>query len=139
MKQGHQPKQLILFSGDFPASDDGPFRWLDSKEGNKINGIFGRTLRGWSPMLSRISVYLRTYLESSSSRLTMFAPTWSVSATTSGFGILKLRLSERSTAERESFLWRTPKASNADCSVRSEETMKKQIAEKGTIRLQDQV
>jgi hypothetical protein len=49
--------------------------------------------------------------------LTTFARTWSVSATPLGFGILKLRLSERRIGGRGCSLWRTPEA--GDCADRT--------------------
>jgi hypothetical protein len=45
--------------------------------------------------------------------LTTFARTWSVLATQSGFGILKLRLSEHGTEGRGCSLWRTPEAGDS--------------------------
>ena len=60
--------------------------------------------------MARVGLSLRMYLESSPLPPTTSARIWSVSATASGFGILKLWLSARRIGERESFLWRTPDA-----------------------------
>jgi hypothetical protein len=75
-----------------------------------MNDISGRNFRGWSEKLNRLGLWVKTYLESSPLPRTTFVRIWSGKATPSGFFVMKLRLSERYTAERESSLWRTPDA-----------------------------
>ena len=100
-------QQLTLFTGDSPASLS---VWQVTKTGQKTLAISGQNFRALSPSLCRVGWLLKTYLESFVSQLTQFVPTWSVKATPSGYGIMKLRLSARNTGENESFLWRTPTA-----------------------------
>ena len=102
-------RQLMLFMEDFLA-DDSRSVWLESRKGQVIPVTSGRSFRGWSGSLDRVGYWLKTYLEYSSSRRTGYAPTWSVKATVSGFGIMKLRLSEHRTDGSGCFLWRTPDA-----------------------------
>jgi hypothetical protein len=82
---------------------------------------------------------VRTFLESCALPLTTFARTWSVSATPSGFSILKLRLSERGTEGQGCSLWRTPKADDPNHGPASEAGMTRRIEKGQSIRLQDQV
>lgn len=100
-------EQLALFPADFPAS---LFPWLESKKGKTTTGICGRKCSELSESLRRIGSSVRTYLESCELPLPMLYRTWSVKAITSSCLILKLRLSERRTAESESHLWATPRA-----------------------------
>ena len=67
-----------------------------------------------------------------------FAGTWSVKATTLGFGILKLRLSARNTEGNASFLWRTPDA-HCDRGFRKTETFLKRVERGMPLQLNDQV
>ena len=99
-------QQSMLFQVDSPVS---PFLWPVSKKGKRTTDIYGPKCFASSESLNRITSSVRMYLESSTSRLTRFVPTWSVKATKSGFLILKLRLSERRTGESGSRLWPTPK------------------------------
>ena len=105
-----ESRQLTLFTEDSLAS---PSPWLVSRKDGTTIDTYGLNFRGWSEKLGRFGWLLRTYLESCTLPLTTYARTWSVSATKSGFGILKLRLSERSTDGRELPLWPTPKSGDA--------------------------
>lgn len=106
-------EQLTLF---MEGSHVSPSPWLvTGKDGTTI-GTCGLSFRGWSERLDRVGWLLRTFLGSLPLPPMMSARIWSVSATASGFGILKLWLSGRRTGGRESFLWRiwaTPKAGDA--------------------------
>ena len=130
-------RQLMLFMEDFLA-DDSRSVWLESRKGQVIPVTSGRSFRGWSGSLDRVGYWLKTYLEYSSSRRTGYAPTWSVKATVSGFGIMKLRLSAHHTEGNEYFLWRTPDAHcyrGASSKERYEMKLKKGLP----ISLNDQV
>lgn len=115
MQNPSQSNQLTLFTEDSldPAS---PSPWLvTGKDGMTLDSC-GLSFRGWSKRLARVGWLLRTFLESLPLPPTTSARIWSVSATASGFGILKLYLSGRRTGGQESFLWRiwaTPKAGDA--------------------------
>lgn len=89
------------------------FPWLESKKEKKTTVTYGRKCSELSESLRRVGLSVRTYLESCELPLTTFAMTWSVRATTSGYLILKLRLSEHRTGETDSSLWRTPGAEDA--------------------------
>ena len=102
-------EQLILFSAD-SLDFANPSAWLVSRKDRTTIDTFGLSFRDWSKKLDLVGSFVRMSLESSASQQTMYAPIWSVSATTSGFGILKLYLSERRNGEHESFLWPTPNA-----------------------------
>ena len=101
-------RQSSLFTEVSPANRDSPSPWLESVKGGKTKDISGRSFRGWSRKLDLVGWSVRTYLESCALPLTTFARTWSVSVTPLGFGILKLRLSERGTGGQGCSLWRTP-------------------------------
>ena len=115
-----------------------PLAWLETKKGKMMTDICGRSFRAWSQKLNRVGLSLRTYLEFCTSRLTQFVPIWSVKATASGFGILKLRLSERITGEKEYFLWRTPDA-HCDRGASSRERYEMKLKEGLPVSLNDQV
>ena len=102
-------RQLMLFT-EASLADDSPSVWLVTKKERTMPVTCGQNFRGWSETLNRVGLSLKTYLASSVSRLMTFAPIWSIKATKSGFGILKLRVSELNTEENASFLWRTPDA-----------------------------
>lgn len=108
-------RQLTLFTEDSldPAN---PSPWLVTGKDGTTLGSCGLSFRGWSERLARVGLWLRTYLESLPLPPTTSARIWSVSAITSGFGILKLWLSGRRTGGRGCSLWRTwatPKAGDA--------------------------
>ena len=84
-------RQLTLFTEDFLA-DDSHSVWQETRKGKTIPVISGLNFRGWSEKLDRIGLSVKTYLESSVSQQTQFVPIWSMKATKSGFGIMKLRV-----------------------------------------------
>jgi hypothetical protein len=131
-------EQLTLFTGVSPANND-PSPWRVTKKDRTTTDISGLNFRAWSPKLDRFGSLLRMYLESCELPLTTLERTWSVSATASGFGILKLRLSERRTGECGCSLWRTPKASDPNHGSASHEGILRRLEKSQTIRLQDQV
>ena len=88
-----------------PAS---PSVWLESKKVKGTTVTCGRKCSELSENLRRVGLSVRTYLASCELPLTTFVRTWSVLATKSGYLILKLRLSERCTGEKESRLLPTP-------------------------------
>jgi hypothetical protein len=98
-------RKSSLFTEDFPVS---PSAWLESKKDGTTTGIYGRSFRGWSGKLDLVGSSLKTYLGLCGLPLTTFARTWSLKVTASGFGILKLRLSERGTGGQGYSFWRTP-------------------------------
>jgi hypothetical protein len=120
----------------FPVS---PFLLPEAGKGKTTTGISGRSFRGWSENLNRLGLWLRTYLESSTLPLTTFVRIWSGKVTPSGFFIMKLRLSEPSTGERGSSLWRTPKADDPNHGSVSRGAVQRKLEKGQTIRLQDQV
>ena len=131
------PRQLMLSMEVFPA-DVSPSAWQETKKGRTTADIYGRSFCGWSQSLNRVGLSVKTYLAFCVSRQTQFVPTWSVKVTTLGFGILKLRLSERNTEEKESFLWRTPDA-HCDRGFRKRETFEKRMERGMLLQLNDQV
>ncbi len=84
--------------------------WRVGSEDRVMKDISGLNFRGWSEKLNRFGSLLKTYLESYDLPLTTFVRTWSVLTTASGYGIMKLHLSERYTGDHECSLWRTPDA-----------------------------
>ena len=130
-------KQLTLFTEDFPA-EVSPSAWQETKKGKTTAVTCGLNFRGWSESLNRVGSLVKTYLEYSVSQRTMYAPIWSVRATQSGYGIMKLRLSERNTGENEYFLWRTPDA-HCDRGASSQKRYEKKLKEGLPISLNDQV
>jgi hypothetical protein len=111
-------EQLTLFSADFHVSDC-PSAWRVTKKDGTMTDTFGLNFRGWSEKLDRVGSSLKTYLESCELPLTTFARTWSVSATASGFGVLRLRLSERATGECWCFFLPTPRAADGNKGTRT--------------------
>ena len=102
-------EQLTFFREDFPASH---FPWLESKKVKGTTVICGRKCSELSENLRRVGSWVRTYLESCELPLPTLYRTWSVKDMTSRCLILKLRLSERRTAESESRL--LPTVTSAD-------------------------
>ena len=100
-------EQLTLFPEDSPAN---PFPWLENSLGSKTNAIYGLKCCELSENLRRVGLSLKTFLESCELPGTQFVRTWSVKALTSGFLVMKLRLSERRTDAGGSSLWRTQDA-----------------------------
>ena len=98
---GQDCEQLTLFQGDSPAS---PFPWLESKKVKGMTATCGLKCSELSESLRRVGCSVRTYLESCELPPGTWSRTWSARALTSRCLILKLRLSARSTGERESRL-----------------------------------
>jgi hypothetical protein len=124
------------FTADFLVN---PSHAPENGRTKTTTGISGQNFRGWSPKLDLVGLWLRTYLESSILPGTRFVRIWSGRATPSGFFVMKLRLSEPRTGERESSLWRTPKADDPNHGSVSCEAVWKKLEKRQTIRLQDQV
>ena len=98
---GQDCEQLTLFQGDSPVS---PFPWLESKKVKGMTATCGLKCSELSESLRRVGYSVRTYLESCELPPGTWSRTWSARAMTSRCLILKLRLSARSTGERESRL-----------------------------------
>ena len=98
-------EQLTLFQVDSHASH---FPWLESKKEKGTIVTSGRRCSELSENLRHVGSSVRMYLESCELPLTTFARTWSVKDTTSGYLILKLRLSEHRIGESGSRLLPTP-------------------------------
>ena len=98
---GQDLEQLTLFPAASPAS---PFPWLESKKAKGMNATSGLKCSELSESLRRVGYSVRTYLESCELPPGTWSRTWSARALTSRCLILKLRLSARSTGERESRL-----------------------------------
>ena len=130
-------RQLMLFTEDSPA-DDSPSAWQETKKGRTIPVTCGQNFRGWSETLDRVGLSLKMYLEYSLSRLTQYAPIWSVKATKSGYGILKLRVSVQNTGGSEFSLLRTPDA-HCDRGFHKRETFEKRMKRGMPLQLNDQI
>lgn len=130
-------RQLMLFT-EASLADDSHSVWQETKKGKTIPVISGRNFRGWSEKLDRVGLSVKTYLEYSVSRQTQYVPIWSVKATKSGFGILKLRVSVRDTGEKEYFLLRTPDA-HCDRGFRKRETFERRMKKGLPLQLNDQI
>lgn len=109
--------QLTIFGEELELTDQpsfpevspaSPSPWLESKKVKGTTVTCGRRCSELSENLRRVGLSVRTYLASCELPLTTFVRTWSVLATKSGYLILKLRLSERCTGEKESRLLPTP-------------------------------
>ena len=98
---GQDCEQLTLFPAASPAS---PFPWLESKKVKGMTATSGLKCSELSESLRRVGYSVRTYLESCELPPGTWSRTWSARALTSRCLILKLRLSARSTGERESRL-----------------------------------
>lgn len=109
-----QGSQLTLFTED-SLDHANPSPWLVTGKDGTTLGTCGLSFRGWSEKLARVGWLLRTYLASFPLPPKTSARIWSVSATTSGFGILKLWLSVRRTGEHGCSLLPTPTANDAKC------------------------
>lgn len=131
------PQQLTLFMEDFPANDSRSV-WRETKKGKTIPVISGQNFRGWSESLDRVGLSVKTYLEYSVSQLTQFVAIWSVKATKSGFGIMKLRVSVRDIGGNAYSLLRTPDA-HCDRGFRKRETFEKRMKKGLPLQLNDQI
>ena len=121
---GQACEQLTFSLGDFPAS---PSPWLESKKVKGTIVTYGRRCSGLSESCARVASSVRTYLESSALPPGRWLRIWSVQAITSSCLILKLRLSELGTGDRECFSLRpTPNTMDA-LPPKSPEALKKEM------------
>ena len=100
-------EQLTLFPADSPASR---FPWQESKKEKGMIVTYGLKCSELSESCARIALSVRTYLESSGLPPGRWSRIWSRQGITSSCSVLKLRLSELDTGERECSLWPTPTA-----------------------------
>ncbi len=100
-------EQLTLFPADSPASR---FPWQESKKEKGTIVTYGLRCSELSESCARIALSVRTFLESSGLPPGKWSRIWSMKGITSSCSVLKLRLSERGTGERECSLWPTPRA-----------------------------
>ena len=98
-------EQLTLFPADSPASR---FPWQESKKEKGMIVTYGLRCSELSESCARIALSVRTFLESSRLPPGRWSRIWSVLAITSSCLILRLRLSELGTEDRECFLLHTP-------------------------------
>ena len=121
---GQAYEQLTLFPADSPAS---PSPWLESKRAKGMIDTSGRRCYELSPSCARAALSVRTYLESSRLPPGRWSRIWSVLAITSSCLILRLRLSELGTGDRECFSLRpTPNTMDA-LPPKSPEALKKEM------------
>jgi hypothetical protein len=141
VKEASQQLSIDFIYGGFPQRGNhaNPSAWRVTKKDGTTTDTFGLNFRGWSEKLDRFGSLLKTYLESLILPQTTFVRTWSVSATASGFGVMRLRLSVPTTGECGFFLWLTPKANDPDRGSVSRDGLLKQMEKGRSIRLQDQV
>lgn len=100
-------EQLTLFPADSPASR---FPWQESKKEKGMIVTYGLRCSELSESCARIALSVRTFLESSGLPPGKWSRIWSRQGITSSCSVLKLRLSELGTGERECSLWPTPTA-----------------------------
>lgn len=117
---GQAYEQLTLFPADSHAS---PSPWLESKRAKGMIDTSGRRCSELSPSCARVALSVRTFLESSRLPPGRWSRIWSVLAITSSCLILRLRLSELGTEDREcssseSQMWPTP--TTVGCTIASE-------------------
>ena len=96
--------ELTALLGDSPAS---PSASPASGKAQKTSGSCGDNLAASLKKLDQVGLSLKTYLESSVSRLTTYLPTWKAEATDASRLYIRLRLSVRRTEESGSSLWPT--------------------------------
>ena len=107
---GQAYEQLTLFPEDSHAS---PSPWLESKRAKGMIDTSGRRCSELSESCARVALSVKMYLESSALPPGRWLRVWSVQAITSSCSILKLRLLELGTEDREcssseSQMWPTP-------------------------------
>ena len=107
---GQAYEQLTLFPADSHAS---PSPWLESKRAKGMIDTSGRRCFELSESCARVALSVRTFLESSRLPPGRWSRIWSVLAITSSCLILRLRLSELGTGDRECSssapqMWPTP-------------------------------
>lgn len=94
-------EQLMLFPADSPASR---FPWQESKKEKGTIVTYGMRCSELSESCARIALSVRTFLESSGLPPGKWSRIWSRQGITSSCSVLKLRLSEHGTGDRECFL-----------------------------------
>ena len=104
---GQDYEQLTLYPEDSPAS---PFPWLESKKVRGTTVTYGLRCCELSESCARVASSVRMFLESSRLLPGRWSRIWSKLGITSSCSILKLRLSELGTEDRECFLLPTPTA-----------------------------
>lgn len=121
---GQTYEQLTFSLGDSPAS---PSPWLESRRERGMIVTSGRRCFELSPSCVRVALSVRTFLESSRLPPGRWSRIWSVLAITSSCLILRLRLSELGTGDRECFSLRpTPNTMDA-LPPKSPEALKKEM------------
>lgn len=113
-------EQLTFFPADSHAS---PSPWLESKRAKGMIDTSGRRCSELSESCARVALSVRTYLESSRLPPGRWSRIWSMQAITSSCLILRLRLLELGTEDREcssseSQMWPTP--TTVGCTIASE-------------------
>lgn len=129
---GQAYEQLTLFPADSHAS---PSPWLESKRAKGTIDTSGRRCSELSPSCARVALSARTFLESSRLPPGRWSRIWSVLAITSSCLILRLRLSELGTEDREcssseSRMWATPTV--VGCTIATEKRINLLAAGKTT-------
>ena len=114
-------EQLTLFPADSHAS---PSPWLESKRAKGMIDTSGRRCSELSESCARVALSVKMYLESSALPPGRWLRVWSVQAITSSCSILKLRLLELGTEDREcssseSQMWPTPRANEYKDTLKS--------------------
>lgn len=117
-------EQLTLFPADSPAS---PSPWLESKRAKGMIDTSGRRCFELSPSCARVALSVRTFLESSRLPPGRWSRIWSVLAITSSCLILRLRLSELGTGDRECFSLRPTSNTMDALPPKSPEALKKEM------------
>lgn len=121
---GQAYEQLTLFPVDSHAS---PSPWLESKREKGMIDTSGRRCSELSESCARVALSVRMFLESSRLPPGRWSRIWSVLAITSSCLILRLRLSELGTEDRECFSLRpTPNTMDA-LPPKSPEALKKEM------------
>lgn len=121
---GQVYEQLTLFPADSHAS---PSPWLESKRAKGMIVTSGRRCCELSENCARVALSVKMYLESSALPPGRWSRIWSVLAITSSCLILRLRLSELGTEDRECFSLRpTPNTMDA-LPPKSPEALKKEM------------
>lgn len=121
---GQAYEQLTLFPADSHAS---PSPWLESKRAKGMIVTSGRRCCELSENCARVALSVKMYLESSALPPGRWSRIWSVLAITSSCLILRLRLSELGTEDRECFSLRpTPNTMDA-LPPKSPEALKKEM------------
>ena len=117
-------EQLTLFPEDSHAS---PSPWLESKREKGMIDTYGRRCFELSESCARVALSVKTFLESSRLPPGRWSRIWSVLAITSSCLILRLRLSELGTGDRECFSLRPTPTTMDALPPKSPEALKKEM------------